>query len=1339
LRNTGHGVLIDSAPANTIGGSTTTARNIITGGTATTSFGVCIQGETSDNNTVAGNYIGTDITGLLDIGAGGDGVRINSGPDNNTIGGSTATPGTPPGNVISGNGATGCTTCDGIEVVGSSSTQNTTTGNKIQGNIIGLKADGLSALKNERNGVNINDASNTTVGGSTSDLRNVISGNNTDANTDGIDINGENADNNTVIGNYIGTNINGTAAIANGGNGVYVNGGPDNTTIGGSTATPGTPPGNLISGNTGNGIEIVGGSSSGHLIRGNLIGLQAGGTATLGNGSNGVLLSLATSSTVGGSSSDLRNVISGNSANGVQLNEGLGGVSDNNTVAGNYIGTDITGMNDLGNTNAGVRLVQADGVTVGGTTTAPGAAPGNVISGNNTYGIDADNANDDSVQGNLIGMKANGADALPNSSHGVYIHNTSVRIAIGGTASGAANTIALNGGDGVRVAGASSTGNLIRANLIYSNTGLGIDLVGGSENASGVTANDASDSDSGANTLQNYPVITAASVSGGSTTVSGTLTSAANTTFAIDFYSMSTADPSGNGEGPSYRGSTSVTTNASGSATFSNIVLATTDPLITATATNTTGSVTNNTSEFAANFTVTSPTAVRLEAFAARADDSGKVYLQWQTGYEVDNLGFNLYREAGGQRTRVNPSLIAGSALIAGQDTVLSAGEIYSWVDEGNSDQAASYWLEDVDLNGAASLHGPFFTSPAGRLTAAANAALLSDLSKASKGTGEPAQKQLLPATASSKSADTPAQGSLEKQWEIAAQSGVKLLIKQAGWYRVTQAELVAAGLDVSRDPRFLQLFTNTQEVALRLNGGQKGRLEPGDSIEFYATGLDTAETASRSYYLLNGAQAGRRVNSVKSGDGRPAAAQSFAYTTELKPRLFYFSSLLNGDADNWFGPIINSTPYTLTLRVSHLDLSSGEPAALELVLQGLTLNLTHQVSVALNGAALGTTQLESQAHTTTSCSVPMALLHDGDNQVTVQSLNGASDFSLVDRLRLTYAHRYVADGNALLWSSEGGQAVQVSGFTTAGVRAFDLTDAANPVEIEGQVDSVGGDYRLTVTPLEGGARLLYVFSEAAVQPAAQVVAQRPSTWNRAANGADLLIIAHGSLISRLEPLKQLRQSQGYSVAVVDVEDVYDEFSYGAHAAQAVRDFLSRAQRTWKKPPQWVLLAGDASADPRDYLGLGNNDFVPTGRITTLQIETASDEWLGDVDGDGLSEVAIGRLPVRTEADAARLVGKLLNYDKQHHEGALLVADRPDGYDFEGASAAIRNLLPAGMAVTEVYRSRMDDQTAHQAVMAGINRGPMLVNYAGHGSMSVWRGSLLVTNDTTSLGNRESL
>ena len=127
-------------------------------------------------------------------------------------------------------------------------------------------------------------------------------------------------------------------------------------------------------------------------------------------------------------------------------------------------------------------------------------------------------------------------------------------------APGAGNTIAFNAGNGINLAttAQASTGNRIRGNAIFSNGGLGIDLGG-----NGVTANDNCDSDNGVNRTQNYPILTSANASGGNLTLAGTLNSAANTAFTVDFYISPACDASGNGEGQTYLGSATVTTNAS--------------------------------------------------------------------------------------------------------------------------------------------------------------------------------------------------------------------------------------------------------------------------------------------------------------------------------------------------------------------------------------------------------------------------------------------------------------------------------------------------------------------------------------------------------------------------------------------------------------------------------------------------------------------------------------------------------------------------------------------------------------------------------------------------------
>ncbi|GAH40196.1 unnamed protein product, partial [marine sediment metagenome] len=109
--------------------------------------------------------------------------------------------------------------------------------------------------------------------------------------------------------------------------------------------------------------------------------------------------------------------------------------------------------------------------------------------------------------------------------------------------------------------------------------------------------------------------------------------------------------------------------------------------------------------------------------------------------------------------------------------------------------------------------------------------------------------------------------------------------------------------------------------------------------------------------------------------------------------------------------------------------------------------------------------------------------------------------------------------------------------------------------------------------------------------------------------------------------------------------DLYDEFNYGAKSPWALRDFLTRAYDNWSPQPRFVLLVGEASFDPRDYLGLGGLDLVPTKLVDTDFIKTASDDWFIDFNDDGLPEMAAGRLPVHSVEEAETMIGKIIAYE----------------------------------------------------------------------------------------------
>ena len=473
----GHGVeIVDGASNNTIGGTTPAARNIISGSTSDDGDGVLISDEDTTGNVVQGNYIGTGEDGTSTLGNQADGVAVLDATGN-AIGGTSSGA----GNLISANGA------DGVDLDGATNTL-------VAGNFIGTNGDGNGALGNAKGGVVIQDASTgNTIGGMTSDALNVVSGNS----GDGVDIEGSGTSQNLVAGNYIGTDITGSRPVPNRGNGVSLVDQASDNTVGGG-AGDGS---NVISANNLVGVIMSGAGTDENVAAGNLIGTDVHGSFALGNSSGVNVVDGASDNTIGGDTADAGNVISAStSAAGVLLS---GSTTTDNLVAGNNIGTDITGGLYLRNATDGITVLDASANTIGGTA----AAAGNIISANSASGVDLDGASDNLVEGNDIGTNDGGTADLGNSQAGITVQNEASDNTIGGTFAGAANTIAFNGGNGITVGQSAvdiSTGDSILENAIYSNARLGIDL-----SNDGVTLN-GSAGHSGPNLFQDFPVLTSA-------------------------------------------------------------------------------------------------------------------------------------------------------------------------------------------------------------------------------------------------------------------------------------------------------------------------------------------------------------------------------------------------------------------------------------------------------------------------------------------------------------------------------------------------------------------------------------------------------------------------------------------------------------------------------------------------------------------------------------------------------------------------------------------------------------------------------------------------------------
>ena len=730
------------------------------------------------------------------------------------------------------------------------------------------------------------------------------------------------------------------------------------------------------------------------------------------------------------------------------------------------------------------------------------------------------------------------------------------------------------------------------------------------------------------------------------------------------------------------------------------------------------------------------PTDVALNAFSAEGLSAspnapqGGVQLRWQTGMEVANLGFNLYRDEAGQRTRINPNLIAGSAFFVGTRTVLGAGRSYAWRDTDGLRPSAQYWLEEVDLNSRSQWYGP--VSAVGKASAdpyEPNARLINELGgdgQQSDGATHAVERF---APAKRVTADA-----VVRQQALTVEGTVKIAVNREGWYQIKAADLIAAGLDPRSDSRFLQLFVDGAEQPLNVATNKDGTLA---AIEFYGTGVDNAYTDERAYWLAVGATPGKRIAKVSSpGDG--GVGGSFITTVERRDRSLYFAALKNGERENFFGAVIVGNAVDQTLTLTRLAAKTASPATLEVTLQGVT-GTAHSVRVELNGAPLGTLAFANQASAVARFSITPAQLREGANTVRLTPLGGASDISLVDTLRVSYPHYNTADGDALRFTAAVKQAVTIDGFTKSTVRVLDITDASAVQEVVGAVQAQGGGYGVSLTVPGTGQRTLLALAGDLRAPAG-VALNAASSWRQPNNGADLVVVTRKEFAAPLDPLVAQRKRQGLSVAVVDIEDVYNEFSFGQKTPQALKDFLRYAATSWKKPPRYVLLVGDASFDPKGLLGAGRFDLVPTKLFDSQNLETATDDWFVDFNDDGVPELAIGRLPARTPAEVMTMATKIAAYDSQSPaDNLLLFSDSNDTYNFTGASEQLRALVPPDVRVQSLHRGDADDQATRAALINAINSGQRVVNYVGHGSVDMLRGGVFGAGDVSSLANSGQL
>lgn len=729
-----------------------------------------------------------------------------------------------------------------------------------------------------------------------------------------------------------------------------------------------------------------------------------------------------------------------------------------------------------------------------------------------------------------------------------------------------------------------------------------------------------------------------------------------------------------------------------------------------------------------------------FHTYAAGDRGEGGVQVEWTTASEAGTAGFNLSRwdDRSKSFVKVHDGLLPG--LIHAPQ-----GGTYRFVDEGAAPGSVQTWLlEEVEVAGGRQRFGPFTARPswdrpekaveaferephAGlKLAIAEDTGEIRQIGEAAKGAGA---------------------------------DGIRLAIRENGLYYLTASQ-VATGFGTKLDEiekaiaKGRLLLTRNGVPAAWYPDYADARLKTGRGLFFYGETVDSLYTRD-TVYRLRQSKDGITMQEVPVAPAAAAPGGSFPASQPSEVDSFPATAISpDPESDYWFWAFLVGGDPTFGHKAFTLDAPGLAPGdgALTVNLQGATdthVAGEHRAAVSLNGTPLGELQWQGIAPQQGTFPVPAGLLQPTGNQVEVTATVGdGAPFSIlyVDGFRLGYPRTFAAAGDTLAFTgggNPGGPVVTATGFSGPAVQLLDVSDPLRPRWLKGPtVEADAGSYRLSFIP-SPVSRYLAVGPGAVKAPAAV----RP--WNAAdllstANRADVLIVVPAGFEAAAERLAALRRSQGLEALVVNLDQVADNFGEGAATPQALKAFLRFAKLGWAVPPRYVVLAGEGSLDYRNLQGYGDCVMPPL----MIQGEGGlfpSDNRFADTTGDGLPDMALGRLPVLTAAELNAYVDKILAYEASGApawaSSAMVLADSPDGAaDFSADSDRIASLLPAGSVVDRIYLSGLPLATARAELLQGIQDGASWVNYLGHGGLDRFSASGLLTSaDVAGLTNGSRL
>jgi hypothetical protein len=728
-------------------------------------------------------------------------------------------------------------------------------------------------------------------------------------------------------------------------------------------------------------------------------------------------------------------------------------------------------------------------------------------------------------------------------------------------------------------------------------------------------------------------------------------------------------------------------------------------------------------------------TPVTLASFSSQAD-GGTVRFEWTTSTETANVGFDIYEFDGERWQRVNNHLIPSNAVNS------TTPQHYSFVAESST--GSLFKIVDISTDIKDRRHGPFDLGLSYGRPAVAERI---DWHAVRKEHATKAQVRRRAAVRRpSRGESTEVDG---KRWIRSARrrfAVCDLELSESGLYRVTGAELAAAGCDLDGVRLNSLALTNRGEsVPIRVEAASRV-FRPGTFIEFYGEAEDSFYTRSNVYQLLVSPHFAERVKiERRAPSALPDAPTTYIENLVVDDNRVY--SFVSPTGDPWLNSSMIAhadTPLTADFPI-HVDHLGEGAAILSVGLWGVTnwpdSSPDHHAQVWLNGSLLWDEYFDGLVDLPLKIELPDGLLHEGENTMSlVMPGDTGVRFEMVnlDTYGVDYPRAFAARQGRLDFEADA-RILEVGELPSSEVVVYYERDGHRGSDLwfvdQVDVKPLGEVFAARFAGTNGEARYFVSTVDGLLKPA--IVPPRAPDDIVSGSG-EYLVISHSDFLGDLGLLVEAREAQGWQVRVVDVDDVFNQFGFGIIDPQAIREYIAYAVQNMGT--RAVLLVGGDTYDYLDYLGVGSLSFIPTFYTNTGSGAefTPTDALLADGDGDQVPDVAIGRLPVRTSAELEAIIDKILDFETGgHHYTAVYAADGDEpGTPFTRTSLELVDELPGNWYVTRAHIDESHAEGARAALLASLNQGVAFASFVGHSGPNRWTfDGLFSSEDVEALTN----